>query len=141
MQDRLRRGGGWVSVGLVLWCGCWRSPSVPVVPPPVKMPPEGPSTRFVGETAEALIAQAGQPEGNADEQVMPDHWVAHFGPFPEALRAQDKYRLFYYSNFDGEQWHFYLVPPDVYQRIRGQSPGTAAWYVLESYHYPQGTVF
>jgi hypothetical protein len=138
MQDRLRRGGGWLSIGLVLWCGCWPSP---VTPPPVKTPPSGPSTRFVGETAETLITQAGQPELNADERVVPEHRVGHFGPFPQALRPKDKYRLFYYADFDGEQWHFYLVPPDVYQRITGQSPGTAAWYVLESYHYPRGTRF
>jgi hypothetical protein len=139
--NRLRRGGGWLSVGLMLWCGCWRPPSAPVPAPPVKLPACGPSTRLVGATAEALIAQAGQPEHNADEQVMPDHPVGHFGPFPKDLQPKDKYRCFYYSNFDGEQWHFYLVPPDVYQRIRGQPPGTAAWYVLESYHYPRGTVF
>lgn len=53
----------------------------------------------------------------------------------------DSYLSVWYLNLSGRRWSLTFVTPDVYSRIRGHSPGTDAWYLLEVADWDKDLVF
>jgi hypothetical protein len=91
---------------------------------------------LVGLSLEEFRAKLGPPDSESQGDRPFD-----FGPNPASLVAGDPYTYLYYSDYQGEQVHVFLVSPGIYKQVKGEHPGDGELYVLEVFTYPKGTVF
>lgn len=114
---------------VLLVLGCARQPAPATPPVPLT---EG----LVGLSIEDLKARLGPPDSETKGDRPFD-----FGCNPKSLAVGDPYTYLFYADYQGEQVHVFLVAPELYQRIKGRSPGDKELHVLEVFTFPKGTVF
>jgi hypothetical protein len=87
-----------------------------------------------------VIERLGSPT-RQNNGTVPPNWAGAMGPRPTLLKPGDKYIGVLYSDYRGQQIHIFAVSSQVYQRVKGVSPGDKEAYVLEVYTFPKGAVF
>jgi hypothetical protein len=95
---------------------------------------------LVGVSLNDVQARLGVPDSQS-QSVVPPSWDGAFDPRPTTLKPGDSFVSVRYSDYHGQQIHIFAVSPQVYQRVKGVSPGTKASYVLEVSTSPKGAVF
>ena len=96
--------------------------------------------QLVGLSLDDVKERLGPPT-RQDNGTVPASWDGAMGPRPTLLKADDKFIGVLYSDYQGQQVNIFAVSPEVYQRVKGASPGDKEAYVLEVYTFPKGTVF
>jgi len=96
---------------------------------------------LVGLSLDDIKARLG-PWNYQQQLVVPASYAGgYFGPRPRTLKPSDKYLAVNYYDYRGEQICIFAVSPQVYERVKGVSPGDREAYVLEVYTAPKGTVY
>jgi hypothetical protein len=98
--------------------------------------PEG----LVGQSLDDVQARLGTADSQS-QGTVPASWDGAFGPRPTLLQPGDTFVSVRYSDYHGQQIHIFAVSPQVYQRVKGVSPGGKKAYVLQVSTTPKGVVF
>jgi hypothetical protein len=62
-------------------------------------------------------------------------------PGPVLLKPGDPYLFVEYVDLRGRQWHLTFVSAVIYARVKGKSPGSEPWYLLEAIDFDRDVVF
>ncbi len=62
-------------------------------------------------------------------------------PRPALLGPGDPYLFVGYPDLQGRQWHLVFVSSGIFTRVKGESPGSEPWYLLEVADYAKDLVF
>jgi hypothetical protein len=95
---------------------------------------------LVGQSLDDVQARLGTPDSQS-QGTVPASWDGAFGPRPTLLQPGDNFVSVRYADYHGQQLHIFAVSPQVYQRVKGVSPGVKKAYVLEASTTPKGAVF
>jgi hypothetical protein len=96
--------------------------------------------KLVGLSLDDVKERLGPPS-RQDNSIVPPTWDGAMGPRPTLLKPGDKYIGVLYNDYQGQQVHVFAVSAQIYQRVKGVSPGSKDAYVLEVYTFPKGAVF
>jgi hypothetical protein len=96
--------------------------------------------KLVGQPLDDVKQRLGPPT-RQDNDTVPASWAGAMGPHPTLLKPGDKYIGVLYNDYQGQQIDIFAVSPQIYQRVKGASPGNKDAYILEVYTFPKGTVF
>ncbi|MBA4387514.1 MAG: hypothetical protein C0404_06000 [Verrucomicrobia bacterium] len=92
---------------------------------------------LLGKPLSEVEKRFGQPDIKTPAQVGTDRRA----PQPKLLSPGDPYLYVSYSNVKGRRWHLVFVNPKVFEKIKGENPGQADWYLLEASDYDKDLVF